>query len=241
MDEYGMFKQALRGFDKDEVLAYIKQKEDEHGKQIISMERDIRKRDKVISELKSRIVLKDEQVERLEQEIRDKYQKYIDNYNQIGELVYESKVKGNRIIEEAQEEADRILAEADNEARKRIGSVQGEIDAKLKDGKTKYLEVQDEMNEIVDLFNQMQRKFMQSYKEVHEIIQNMPASLDDIDLEGEELIEDALEESPDNGAGELDFGEASLDGPEFGQEELDALLDFDMDFEEKDDEAEADA
>ena len=73
MDEYGMFKQALRGFDKDEVLAYIKQKEDEHGKQIISMERDIRKRDKVISELKSRIVLKDEQVERLEQEIRDKY------------------------------------------------------------------------------------------------------------------------------------------------------------------------
>lgn len=241
MDEYGMFKQALRGFDKDEVLAYIKQKEDEHGKQIISMERDIRKRDKVISELKSRIVLKDEQVERLEQEIRDKYQKYIDNYNQIGELVYESKVKGNRIIEEAQEEADRILAEADSEARKRIGSVQGEIDAKLKDGKTKYLEVQDEMNEIVDLFNQMQRKFMQSYKEVHEIIQNMPASLDDIDLEGEELIEDALEESPDNGAGELDFGEASLDGPEFGQEELDALLDFDMDFEEKDDEAEADA
>ena len=241
MDEYGMFKQALRGFDKDEVLAYIKQKEDEHGKQIISMERDIRKRDKVISELKSRIVLKDEQVERLEQEIRDKYQKYIDNYNQIGELVYESKVKGNRIIEEAQEEADRILAEADSEARKRIGSVQGEIVAKLKDGKTKYLEVQDEMNEIVDLFNQMQRKFMQSYKEVHEIIQNMPASLDDIDLEGEELIEDALEESPDNGAGELDFGETSLDGPEFGQEELDALLDFDMDFEEKDDEAEADA
>ena len=241
MDEYGMFKQALRGFDKDEVLAYIKQKEDEHGKQIISMERDIRKRDKVSSELKSRIVLKDEQVERLEQEIRDKYQKYIDNYNQIGELVYESKVKGNRIIEEAQEEADRILAEADSEARKRIGSVQGEIDAKLKDGKTKYLEVQDEMNEIVDLFNQMQRKFMQSYKEVHEIIQNMPASLDDIDLEGEELIEDALEESPDNGAGELDFGETSLDGPEFGQEELDALLDFDMDFEEKDDEAEADA
>ena len=45
MDDYGMFKQALRGFDKDEVLAYIRQKEDEHGKQILSMERDIRKRD----------------------------------------------------------------------------------------------------------------------------------------------------------------------------------------------------
>ena len=222
MDEYGMFKQALRGFDKDEVLAYIKQKEDEHGKQIISMERDIRKRDKVISELKSRIVLKDEQVERLEQEIRDKYQKYIDNYNQIGELVYESKVKGNRIIEEAQEEADRILAEADSEARKRIGSVQGEIDAKLKDGKTKYLEVQDEMNEIVDLFNQMQKKFMQSYKEVHEIIQSMPASLDDMDLG---LAEEELDDSEALDEDDLDLGAYGIQFPD-----MDDTEEFDEEF-----------
>lgn len=239
MDDYGMFKQALRGFDKDEVLAYIRQKEDEHGKQILSMERDIRKRDKVISELKSRIVLKDEQVERMEQEIKTKYQKYIDNYNQIGELVYESKVKGNMIVDEAREEADRILADADSEARKRVGSVQGEIDAKLKDGKEKYLKVQDEMNEIVDLFNQMQRKFMQSYKEVHEIIQNMPASLDDIDLVEGDIIDDILEESPDGNDGEFDFGETPLQEEEFEKEELDALLDFDMDFDTEKEDAEA--
>ena len=113
MEDYSMFKQALRGFDKEEVLMYIRHQEEESAKQIAALEKDIRKRDKIISELKSRVVLKDEQVERLEQDIRVKYQKYIDNYRQIGDLVYEAKVKGDGIIADAKTEADRILAAAD--------------------------------------------------------------------------------------------------------------------------------
>ena len=194
MEDYTMFKQALRGFDKDEVLAYIRNQEVASSKRIAALEKDIRKRDRIISELKNRIVMKDEQVDRLEQDIRDKYQRYIDNYRQIGDLVYEARVKGEKIVTDAQTEADRILEEAEAEAKRRVDSVQGEIDAKLVDGKQKYLAVQDEMNEIVDLFNQMQRKFMVSYKEVHEIIQSMPASLDDIDLEGDVLGEELEED-----------------------------------------------
>ena len=212
-----MFKQAIRGFDKEEVLAYIRDQQSRHGQQILQMERDIRKRDKVISELKSRIVLKDEQLDRLENEIRTKYQKYIDNYNQIGELIYESRVRGDKIVADAHEKADQVLADADARARRRIAGVQGEIDAKLQDGKKKYLRVQDEMNEIVDLFNQMQRKFMQSYKEVHEIIQSMPASLDDIDLtDGDEETDDGLDR-------ELLLDDA-LDADDFDDSDLDELL-----------------
>ena len=180
MEDYMSFKQALRGFDRDEVLEYIRKQEEDFNARTIAMEREIRKRDKIISELKNRIVVKDEQVNRLEREIRGKYQKYIDNYRQIGDLVYESKLKGQRILDEAHAEASRIIAGADAEAKKRVLSVQGQIDQKLTEGKHKYLAVQDEMNEIVEMFNQMQRKFMQSYKEVHEIIQSMPASLSDI-------------------------------------------------------------
>ena len=185
MEDYMSFKQALRGFDRDEVLEYIRKQEEDFNARTIAMEREIRKRDKIISELKNRIVVKDEQVNRLEREIRGKYQKYIDNYRQIGDLVYESKLKGQRIMDEAHAEASRIIAGADAEAKKRVLSVQGQIDQKLTEGKHKYLAVQDEMNEIVEMFNQMQRKFMQSYKEVHEIIQSMPASLSDIDDFGE--------------------------------------------------------
>ncbi len=188
MEDYMSFKQALRGFDRDEVLEFIRRQDEEANARIAALEKEIRKRDKVIAELKNRIVLKDSQVDRMETDIRNKYQKYIENYRQIGDLVYESKLKGQRIIEEAHSEANRIIANADAEAKKRVAVVQGQIDQKLTDGKKKYLAVQDEMNEIVDMFNQMQRKFMQSYKEVHEIIQSMPVSLSDFgdNQEGEE-------------------------------------------------------
>ena len=235
MDDYSMFKQALRGFDKDEVLTYIKHQEEENSKQQSALEKDIRKRDKIISELKSRVVIKDEQVERLEKDIRNKYQKYIDNYRQIGDLVYESKVKGDEIIAAAKRDAEAILAAADQEAKRRIAAVQSEVDAKLNDGKKKYLAVQDEMNEIVDMFNQMQKKFMQSYKEVHEIIQSMPVSLDDIDLD---------DDDPDSfgGPGRMDSSfedfDDSDDLDEMDDSDIDALLDFDFDEEDSGDDEE---
>ena len=221
MEDYTMFRQSLRGFDKDEVLQFIHKQEEESGARIAALEKDVRKRDKIISELKNRIVLKDEQVDRLEKDIKTRYQKYIDNYNQIGELVYESRVKADKIVAEANIEADRILAAADAEAKRRVASVQGEVDAKLNDGKQKYLAVQDEMNEIVELFNQMQRKFMQSYKEVHEIIQSMPASLDDMDLGLAPLDDDEAldEEDLDLGSLGIHFDEDD-DFDEFDDEEL---------------------
>ena len=48
------------------------------------------------------------------------------------------------------------------------------------DGKKKYVAVQDEMNEIVELINQAQKRFMSSYKEVHRIVTAMPESLYDL-------------------------------------------------------------
>ncbi|MDO5701822.1 MAG: hypothetical protein Q4G47_00510 [Lachnospiraceae bacterium] len=185
MEEYMSFKQSIRGFDKDEVMEYIRKQEEEFNQRLMAMEKEIRKRDKIISELKNRIVMKDDQVEHMERDIRNKYQKYIDHYRQIGDILYESKMKGQRIVDDANDEASRIIGNAESEAQKRILSVQGQIDRKLTDGKRKYLAVQDEMNEIVEMFNQMQRKFMVSYKEVHEIIQSMPSSLSDMRSEPE--------------------------------------------------------
>ena len=63
--------------------------------------------------------------------------------------------------------------------------------------KKKYRAVQDEMNEIVQLINQAQKRFMASYKEVHQIISTMPTSLNDIEEESEvelpQPVEDAEE------------------------------------------------
>ena len=209
MYDYTMFKASFKGFDKDEVLSYVQKQEEDYNKQISDLEKEIKNRDKLILELKSRIVQKDEQRELLENEIQTKYKKYIDNYDKIGALVYESQLKGDKMIADAKVQADKIIAEAHNEAQTKVDSVQNEVDAKLADGKQKYLAVQDVMNEIVELINQMQRKFMTSYKEMHEIVQNMPGSLNDMnELSSENETDDDAGNSFETG--ELNFDTTAL-------------------------------
>ncbi|MBR3153879.1 MAG: hypothetical protein IKF10_02630, partial [Lachnospiraceae bacterium] len=135
------------------------------------------------------------------------YRTYIDNYEKIGSLVYESQVKGDKIIADAQKEAarltaesrsqyDRTMAEADLAAKTRLDAVQGEIDARLTEGKKQYAKVQEDMNEIVDLINEVQKRFMRAYKEIHEVMQRMPASFDDIDSDIAETAETVQQAAP---------------------------------------------
>ncbi len=231
MLDYQKFKTAIvKGFDKDEVLAYIQKMEEEGYAKDAEFAKALKAKDAKIEELKKRISLKEEQKERLENEIEQKYRKYIDNYDRIGRLVFEAELKADAIaeeaqkkadalIEEAQKKADEILANAENSANVRSVEVENEINEKLAEGKKKYLAVQEEMNGIVELINQAQKRFMASYKEVHAIIQTMPDSLKDIDDEYE------LEETDDT--------KTEVEVPEEAFDELVEVLD------EEPDEAEA--
>ncbi len=189
-----MFRTVMRGFDKDEVFAYIKKVEAEASQRVAQARAEVIEKDRQIAELKQRIQYKNARYERLENEIEVKYRTYIDNYERIGSLVYESQVKGDQIIENAQREAarlsaesraqyDRTVAEADLAAQNRLNAVQGEIDAKLGEAKKQYAKIQEDMNEIVDLINEAQRRFMRAYKEVHAVVQRMPIEFDDPDAE----------------------------------------------------------
>ena len=164
MTEFEMLKTSLMGgYDKEEVQELIQ-----------------RMRDEKIAELQKRIELKDAYQVRMEENIKEKYQKYIDNYESIGKLVFDAQLKADSMEKETKEKCDQMIAEAEEEAKRRVESVQSEIDDKLVEGKKKYLAVQEEMNGIVELINQAQRRFMSSYKEVHQIISSMPTSLRDI-------------------------------------------------------------
>lgn len=202
MLDYQKFKTAIvKGFDKDEVLAYIQKMEEEGYAKDAEFAKALKAKDAKIEELKKRVALKEEQKERLENEIEQKYKKYIDNYDRIGRLVFEAELKADAIaqeaqkkadalIEEAQKKADEILANAEDHANVRSVEVEKEINERLAEGKKKYLAVQEEMNGIVELINQAQKRFMASYKDVHKIIQSMPSSLSDIEDEYELEEED---------------------------------------------------
>ena len=182
MGEHEMFKTTLMGgYDKEEVQELIQKMKDEMAEVQVNYRKQLAERDERIAELQKRIELKDAYQARMEEDIKEKYQKYIDNYESIGKLVFEAQLKSDSLQREAEEKCSKMIEEAEAEAKRRVESVQSEIDDKLLEGKKKYLAVQEEMNGIVELINQAQKRFMSSYKEVHQIINSMPTSLNDIE------------------------------------------------------------
>ena len=96
------------------------------------------------------------------------------------------------------------------------------------------------MNGIVELINQAQKRFMSSYKEVHQIISSMPTSLNDLEEEvelelkelknGEDRKADQEEEELHLGdTQELDFLDA--------MEDIAELEEFDEEDEEEDEDS----
>ena len=200
MAEYEMFKTTLMGgYDKEEVQEQIQRLKDEIAENQENYKKQLAEKDARIAELQKRIELKEDYQARLEEDIKEKYQKYIDNYESIGKLVFEAQIKADALEKETREKCEKMLQEAEEEAKHKVESVQSEIDDKLMEGKKKYLAVQEEMNGIVELINQAQKRFMSSYKEVHHIISSMPTSLndleEDVELELQEMTE-AEEEKP---------------------------------------------
>ena len=200
MAEYEMFKTTLMGgYDKEEVQEQIQRLKDEMAENEETLKKQLAEKEARIAELQKRIELKEYYQARLEEDIKEKYQKYIDNYESIGKLVFEAQVKADTMEKETREKCEKMLQDAEEEAKRKVESVQAEIDDKLMEGKKKYLAVQEEMNGIVELINQAQKRFMSSYKEVHHIISSMPTSLNDLEEDVElELqgMKDTEEEKP---------------------------------------------
>lgn len=230
----------MGGYDKEEVQEQIQKLKDEMAEQQEAYKKQIEEKDARIAELQKRIELKEEYQVRLEEDIKEKYQKYIDNYESIGKLVFEAQVKADTMERETREKCEKMLQDAEAEAKRKVESVQSEIDDKLMEGKKKYLAVQEEMNGIVELINQAQKRFMSSYKEVHQIISSMPTSLNDLEEEvelelkelknGEDRKADQEEEELHRGdTQELDFLDA--------MEDIAELEEFDEEDEEEDEDS----
>ena len=132
--------------------------------------------------------------ERLERDIQEKYQKYVDNYETIGRVALEAQLRADKMIEETQEKCDKMVADAEAEAKQKIVDAEQEIDGKLLDGKKKYLALQEEMSQIVDLINSAQKHFADSYNEVHKIIDAMPTSFAEMEGVESELLPEAEKE-----------------------------------------------
>ena len=190
-----MFKTTLKGgFDKDPVQEKVQKMKDETAQQQLAFKKEIEEKEQRIAELQKRLELKEANQERLEREIQEKYQKYVDNYETIGRVALEAQLRADKMIEETQEKCDKMVADAEAEAKQKIADAELEIDGKLLDGKKKYLALQEEMSQIVDLINSAQKHFADSYSEVHKIIDAMPTSFAEMEGVESELLPETEKE-----------------------------------------------
>lgn len=211
------FKTTLvGGYDKDDVQERFRQVHEQNYAEKSKLMLEIGEKDTEINELRAQLRTRENEVAELQQKISGQYQKYVDNYESIGKLVFDAQMRAEQIVAEANEEhtklveaakqqgeqiiaeanvqsqniltganaqSQSILAEAQAEAQRRLERVQKDIGQTIEEGKKKYVAVQEEMNAIVEVINQAQRRFMESYKEVHQIVDGMPETMPSSDDE----------------------------------------------------------
>lgn len=159
----------MGGYDKEDVQNKISSLIDKYETEASKKDKEIEELKKSVSEKDEQISAKNSEIDKLNKDIGEKYQGYIDNYNTIGKIVYETRIQSEKTLDDARIKGESIIAEANKKAQLSIDKAQDEVDKRISEGKKKYDVLQEEINELLQLVNQVQHKFMQSFKAIHEI------------------------------------------------------------------------
>lgn len=159
----------MGGYDKEDVQNKISSLIDKYETEASKKDKEIEELKKSVSEKDDQISAKNSEIYKLNKDIGEKYQGYIDNYNTIGKIVYETRIQSEKTLDDARIKGESIIAEANKKAQLSIDKAQEEVDKRISEGKKKYDVLQEEINELLQLVNQVQHKFMQSFKAIHEI------------------------------------------------------------------------
>jgi len=182
MSEQDMFKTTLMGgYDKDDVTEQFRNLKDAHVSSLGQIQKEMADKDAQIAELKEKLEEKTQQKEKLERDISEKYQKYIDHHDSISHLLVDAHIKAEEITRDAKAKKEHMLKMTDAEIKRKFDGVQAEVDDKIAEGERKYKALQSEMDGIMELINQAQKRFMISYKEIHNIISDNPKKTEDVD------------------------------------------------------------
>ncbi|MDY6285727.1 MAG: hypothetical protein SPL65_00110 [Lachnospiraceae bacterium] len=162
----------------------LRNKLDQANKQISDKDAEISSLNAKIRELQDSLIAKDKELQDMEKNVREKYQSYVDNYDTIGSLIYEAKLRAKQVDRDTEAQKQKILAEAQTEAQqirdnaaaegeKMIEDVEKQIEEKNRNGKMQYEAVQEELAHVIEIFNQVQKQFMNSYREIQNIVSDV--------------------------------------------------------------------
>ena len=250
-----MFKTTLMGgFDKEDVLTKFQEARDEAYKEQKKLEAQVEERDKLISELRQSLKNKETENEQLQKDIKEKYQSYIDNYDSIGKLVYDAKVRSDNMMSETKQQCDQMLRETKEEcarmveeARRKEEEVVAVYEAKIEQqaqeaqqfmgrqmtqGRDSYRIIRNEMAQMVQAMNELQKGFLESYKKVRTVKDAMDRSAQKLEPFFRQLQEDTVKEKEAGKSGKKTEEKSSGSKEEKAPEE-EEFLDDGVDFDEE--------
>ncbi len=133
-----IFKTTLMGgYDKDDVMRQIQKMKEEAYAEKSKLLLSLKEKDAAMAELRQKLAEKDAKIDSLERDIKGKYQSYIDNYDMISQLVYETRVHSDQVLGSVKAEKEKTLSEAREEAKRCLEAAHKEAEECLTQAKDK--------------------------------------------------------------------------------------------------------
>lgn len=198
------FKSARKGgYDKEDVDQQFFEIKEAAAEEKNRLSEQLEMKDSQLEELRRIVKKQQTEIDTMKQDIAEKYQSYIDNYDTIGRIIYDSNVQAKKVVDEANQEHDQIIAQAQEKAGQIIEEARlnatadalrekQSLEAQIERCKKDYAIISDKISQLLRKVDDMQKEFNTT---VHSI--NSIADSEDFSTMNSFDFEDFTEELPE--------------------------------------------
>ncbi|MBR3397007.1 MAG: hypothetical protein IKG70_04050 [Lachnospiraceae bacterium] len=198
------FKSARKGgYDKEDVDQQFFEIKEAAAEEKNRLSEQLEMKDSQLEELRKIVKKQQTEIDTMKQDIAEKYQSYIDNYDTIGRIIYDSNVQAKKVVDEANQEHDQIIAQAQEKAGQIIEEARlnatadalrekQSLEAQIERCKKDYAIISDKISQLLRKVDDMQKEFNTT---VHSI--NSIADSEDFSTMNSFDFEDFTEELPE--------------------------------------------
>jgi len=175
------FKSARKGgYDKEDVEQQFFEIKEAAAEEKSKLEEQLAMKDSQLEELRRVVKSQQTEIDTMKQNIAEKYQSYIDNYDTIGRIIYDSNIQAKKIVEDASREHDSIIAQANEKA----GQIMEEarlsatanalrekqtLEAQIERCRKDYAIMSDKVSQLLRKLDDMQLEFNATVRSINSI------------------------------------------------------------------------
>lgn len=175
------FKSARKGgYDKEDVDQQFFEIKEAAAEEKNRLNEQLEMKDSQLAELRRVVKSQQTEIDTMKKDISEKYQSYIDNYDTIGRIIYDSNVQAKKIVDDANREHDSIIAEANEKAGQIIEEARlsatadalrekQALEAQIERSKKDYAIISDKVSQLLRKLDDMQLEFNATVRSINNI------------------------------------------------------------------------